>query len=80
MKSFNEWLLVEMKVKCLDCGSEQGVSRFDYNAGKARCRNCGGSTEPMAAKSDKITDAKRRAAANADAMRPSAYGRRGNSN
>lgn len=63
----------------MDCGSEQGVSRFNYNAGKARCVNCGGPIEPVAAKSDKITDAKRRAAANADAIRPSAYGRRGSS-
>lgn len=83
MKTFNEWLsynklLIEIKIKCLDCGEEGSCSNFDYNGGKARCRGCGGPVEKAPAKradSDK-TIAKRQAAANA--LRPGGYQRRAN--
>ena len=77
MKTFQEWLLVEMKVKCNRCSAEQGVSQFTYNSGKARCSACGGSVEPVAEK--KVTDASKAAAARADAKRPSSYNHRANS-
>lgn len=81
MKTFQEWvnqLIIEVKIKCLDCGEEGNCSNFDYQAGKARCRGCGGPVEKAAAKrkdSDK-TLAKRQQAA--DALRPGGYNRRAN--
>jgi hypothetical protein len=49
MKKFTEWLaekdLVEVRVICNSCGAEGGCSNYDWNAGKARCKACGGSVE-----------------------------------
>lgn len=31
-----------ISAKCMQCGESQRVSRYAWNSGKARCKNCGG--------------------------------------
>ena len=53
MKSFLEMIeLMEagmgfIKAKCMRCDKEQTVSKFAWNSGKAKCKNCGGGLEEL---------------------------------
>jgi hypothetical protein len=52
MKSFIGWmtnpdLVVEVYTKCNSCGNKGGCSNFVWNAGKARCKVCGGSVDKI---------------------------------
>ena len=48
MKKYSEWYndriasLSEAAAVCARCGNPGRASEYDINAGKARCRDCGG--------------------------------------
>lgn len=81
IRNFNEWLqdnapelLMEVKVTCYDCGKESAVSNFDYNAGKARCKLCGGAVEK--AKPKKASGNANEIERAKDALKPGGYSHR----
>lgn len=77
---FSEWLetklLIEIKVKCNDCEEEQGVSNYDWQGGKARCKKCGGSVEKVNAGKEKKPP---KNLLDPSALRPGGYSNRGSS-